>query len=87
MTMAIFLLLNSMGVVFMLYVLVQFWREGRRASRGAGECRMVALYRDMPEVFIMTRPVSRISRSERDRASVIPLPVRKHGMGGMQPIR
>ncbi len=30
--MAIFLLLNGMGLAFLLYVLVNFWKEGHRAK-------------------------------------------------------
>jgi hypothetical protein len=48
-----------MGVVFLLYVLVNFWKEGKRATYHDGRSYMSSfLYSTRPEVYINTRPLT-----------------------------
>jgi hypothetical protein len=56
MVVTIFLALNGMGVVFLLYVLVQFWKEGRRPKKCSLR-RFTLLSRDLscPKVFLVNR--------------------------------
>jgi len=37
MAMTIFLMLNGLGIVFMLYVLANFWKEGHRRESDTGK--------------------------------------------------
>ena len=54
--MTIFLVLNGMAVVFMLYVLVNFWKEGRRTTRGGVRSfELQSLHGRKREVFVVTR--------------------------------
>jgi hypothetical protein len=56
--MTMFLVLNAMGVVFLLYVLVNFWKEGRRTTQGdVRSYRLQSLHGSKPEVFVATRPL------------------------------
>ena len=54
MTTILFTALNGAGVVFLLYVLVQFWKEGHKASM-TGSRRHGAFSRGLnaPEVFLL----------------------------------
>lgn len=68
--MPIFLILNGLAVIFLLYVLVNFWKEGRRTKRtvthrAADGERL----RDF-EPIIVTHP---ISQTAQGGLSVIPL--------------
>jgi hypothetical protein len=58
MAMAIFFILNGMGVVFLLYVLASFWEEGHprknRARKYAAEFRQC----DRADVIVATHPNS-----------------------------
>lgn len=71
MAMKIFLLFNAGGVIFLLYVLANFWIEGQRPKSKA---RMYAAefgHRDWTDVLVVTHPISRTAQ-----AAVIPFPVR-----------
>jgi hypothetical protein len=73
--MTIFLILNGMGLVFMLYVLVNFVKEGRRTPRGGARMpRLSSLYGSRTEVFVATRPVEMAGHAPNG-AAVIPFPV------------
>lgn len=69
MAMTIFLALNGLGVVFMLYVLANFWKEGRKSGNNSrtyeGECKQ----RDHSNGIVVTRP---ISHDDQGGLSVIP---------------
>jgi hypothetical protein len=54
MTIILLTAINGAGVVFLLYVLVQFWKEGHRASK-TGFRRHGAFSRgsNAPEVFLL----------------------------------
>ena len=54
MTMILFTGLNIAGVVFLLYVLVQFWREGHKTSHSVFPRRgLISRYRTGPEVMLL----------------------------------
>jgi len=57
--MMLFTLLNGLGVVFLLYVLVQFWKEGRRPMQPAARVKLIEFpAKDRPTVFVVTHPIS-----------------------------
>ena len=67
--MKIFLLLNGVGVVFLVYVLVQFWKEEHRTKcRGrAARCRVP--YQNRAKIVVVTRPITLGAQADR---SVVP---------------
>jgi hypothetical protein len=73
MAMTIFFVLNGVGIVFLVYVLASFWKEGHRTPGNARKAASKIRQRDWPEVFVVTRP---ISLSAEDCFSVIPFRVR-----------
>src|SRR5258705_1430 len=59
MAMTLFTILNSLGVVFLVYVLVQFWKEGHRPIKPATRDRIIEFsVRDSPTVLVVTHPFS-----------------------------
>jgi hypothetical protein len=59
MAMALFTILNGLGVVFLVYVLVQFWKEGHRPAKPAARDRAIEFpVKDRPTVLVVTHPVS-----------------------------
>ena len=54
--MAVFLLLNGLSIVFLVYVLLKFWREGRRMKRRVRTVAGVG-YRWNPNAVVV-HPVS-----------------------------
>jgi hypothetical protein len=83
--MTIFLILNGLGFVFMLYVLVNFVKEGKRTPHGGARTRRLpSFYGSSTEVFVSTRPVA-MAGSAPEGAGVIPFPMaegRPHPVGG-----
>src|SRR5579863_3943367 len=72
--MTIFLILSGMGLLFMLYVLVNFVKEGRRTPHGGARMhRLPSLYGSKTEVFVATRPVE-MAGSASKATAVIPFP-------------
>ncbi len=69
MAVPVFLLLCGLSVGFLVYVLVQFRREGRR-SRGNSERDMVFSRASNPNLIVVTHP---ISLSAQGGISVMPL--------------
>ncbi len=67
--MTIFLLLNGVGVVFLLYVLANFWKEGHRSNNNARKYPAEYGWRDWANVVVVTHP---ISHSAQGGLSVIP---------------
>ena len=68
--MPIFFMLNGLGLVFLLYVLVNFWKEGRRTNRPV---RHHTLDGERPRDFepiVVTHP---ISHTAQGGIAVIPL--------------
>jgi hypothetical protein len=72
--MTIFLVLNGIGVGFMLYVFVNFWREGRQMRRSALRSnRLSAQFGNTQQVFVVTRAMG--SGTEKpDTSSVVHFP-------------
>src|SRR5579859_7261562 len=76
--MTIFLALNGVGVIFLLYVLAQFWKEGRRHAADVRKCDAEAVRREWVEVLVTTHPVS---HSAHGGLPVIPFPARDRQIG------
>ena len=75
--MTIFLGLNGLGVIFLMYVLVNFWREGHRPKENARRYAAEYVHRGWAEVHVVTHP---ISQSAQRGLSVIPFPARDPGL-------
>jgi hypothetical protein len=73
MAMTIFFELIGMGVVFLLYVLANFWKEGHRPTSDARNCAREFGRRDWANVIVVTHP---ISHSAQGGLSVIPFQAR-----------
>jgi hypothetical protein len=72
--MTLFLVLNGMALVFMFYVLVNFWKEGRRtAQMGTVLHRNRLPYGGRSEVFVVTRVLG-LATARPDTVSVIRFP-------------
>jgi hypothetical protein len=76
----IFTALNALGIGFLLYVLVQFWKEGHKSTGVNHLGSHLSGYGAGPRVFAVTAPVTPESRREDGR--VIRFPVR--GMSEQQ---
>ena len=76
MTIILFTAINGAGVVFLLYVLVQFWKEGHKASK-TGSRRHGTFSRgaNAPEVFILR--YSPMPEGGGTGAPLIHFPIRK----------
>jgi hypothetical protein len=79
MAMTIFYLLNGMGVVFLLYVLASFWKEGHQPKNDDRKFASEFRQREWASVFIATHP---ISHSAQGGVSVIPFQARDRGFSG-----
>jgi len=77
--MTIFLVLNGMGLVFLLYVLANFWKDGQRS--GSDGLRHTSDFRrwDGAGVVVITQPISRAPQGE---LSVIPFQSRSRELSG-----
>jgi len=73
MDMTIFFVANGAGIIFLLYVLANFWREGRRTSHERREYEPELPLQGLPGVRSGTEVVSQTSGSG---ASVLPFPSR-----------
>jgi hypothetical protein len=73
MAMAIFLVLNGLGVIFLLYVLVNFWKEGHRSTPDDRNYAAKFVGRDGRDADVLTTP---ISHTAPGGLSVIPFRVR-----------
>jgi len=71
--MTIFLMLNGLGVVFLLYVLANFWKEGHRPKNNARRYAAEYGWRDWADVIVVTHP---ISHSAQGGLSVVPFQAR-----------
>jgi hypothetical protein len=59
MAMTIFMILNGMGVAFLLYVLGHFWIEGRQSSVAAPRRRVVEFSNGRSaDVLVITHPIT-----------------------------
>jgi hypothetical protein len=80
MALNIFLILNGLGVVFLLYVLANFLKEGHRPT-GDRDGVMEYRGRDRAGVFVVTHPISLFAQGG---VSVIPFQERKRQIDGKQ---
>jgi hypothetical protein len=69
MAMTIFYLLNGLGVVFLLYVLANFWKEGRRPKNNARRYATEFGRHEWTEMIVVTHPISHFAQGG---LSVIP---------------
>jgi hypothetical protein len=67
--MTIFYLLNGLGVVFLLYVLANFWKDGHRPKNNVRSYAAEGGRDDRVDMIIVTLP---ISHSAQGGLSVIP---------------
>ena len=77
MAMTIFLMLNGVGVAFLLYVLANFRKEGHRPKSNARKYATEIDRRDLADVFVITHP---ISHAAQGGISVIPFQARVRGL-------
>ena len=70
----IFMALNVVAVGFLLYVLVQFWREEHKSGRPDRLRRRISAYGAGPEVIVAISPKGTETRRQTDR--LIQFPVR-----------
>ena len=70
MAITIFLALNGLAAAFLLYVLANFWKEGRRAKKIS---RPSADGEAWAKVVVVTHPVSHAAHGGM---AVVPIPVR-----------
>lgn len=85
MAIAIFLALNGLAVAFLLYVLVNFWKEGHQPKNDSQASEPAAKWRDWAEVAVITHP---ISSAAQGALAVIPFPLagRKTGTAQEGPV-
>jgi hypothetical protein len=77
--MAIFFMASGAGVIFLLYALAHFWREGRRTNQESGEHAPEKLLQKRRNV--LPAPQS-VSASHNSGASVISFQPRKTALEG-----
>ncbi len=77
MAMIIFFVLNGVGVVFLLYVLANFWREGHTPQNNASGQATEFWRRNRDEEIIVAHS---ISNTGKGNLHVIPFPVRDRGL-------
>lgn len=70
MAMTIFFLLNGMGLVFLLYVLANFWLDGRREQDAERRYAKDFMPKGIADVFVVTHP---ISHNAQGGLAVIPI--------------
>jgi hypothetical protein len=77
MAMILFTALSGLSVFFLLYVLLQFWKEGRRSARHSTRSQAVEFSpKSKPTVVVVTRPLTHRVRSG---LSLVPRPARMNG--------
>jgi hypothetical protein len=79
MSTTIFLVLNGLGVVFLLYVLTNFWKEGHRPMSEERRDVMEFRGRNWSDIVVVTHP---ISLSAQGGVSVIPFQARGREASG-----
>lgn len=81
MAIKLFLLLNAMGIVFLLYVLANFWKEGSRTTTDIRPDELDFMREEKPAVLVVTHLVA---HGTKGSGSVIPLQLRERGSAGKQ---
>jgi hypothetical protein len=81
MAVMVFTVLNGLGVIFLLYVLVQFWKEQHRTMKPVRRGQLIELsVKSKPTVVVVTRLVSGALPFGTQGKQVEPAPV----SGGLQ---
>jgi hypothetical protein len=77
MAVMVFTVLNGFGVIFLLYVLVQFWKEQHRTMNPVRGGQLIELsVKSKPTVVVVTRLVSRgLPFGTQGKQEVEPTPV------------
>jgi hypothetical protein len=83
MAMTIFMLVNGMGVVFLLYVLANFWKEGHRQGTATPQFLTGSSQRYSRSVFVRTHSIPESGCVGRSAERVGVNPRDMHGMGGV----
>ncbi len=73
MAIKLFILLNAMGVVFLLYVLANFWKEASQTKSDARPDEFEFMREERPAVLVVTHL---IAHGTHGNGSVIPLQIR-----------
>lgn len=74
--MTVFFVLIGMGVVFLLYVLTTFWKDGHQAKSMVREPAARASRGNQAEVIVITHPIPQSAPSTTSRR-MIEIPVKK----------
>jgi hypothetical protein len=78
----IFTLLSGLSVIFMVYVMAQFWKEGHSSRKSAARQHNFELpYMDRSEVLFVTQP---ISLGAQGGVSVMPMEMPERTLGGLR---
>ena len=79
MAIKLFLLINAMGVVFLLYVLIHFWEEGREEKSDARPEEIDFMLEERPSVLVVTHL---IAHATHGNGSLIPLQLQEKALSG-----
>jgi hypothetical protein len=82
--MKIFLMLNGAGVVFLLYVLANFWKEGRRSNLAIRRRGISIVQLSRSGIIMMPKPTSRGALGGQTAA---PYRVQELGIPGQREIQ
>ena len=90
MAMMLFTALNGLGVVFLVYVLVQFWKEGHRSKKRGTTTRVIEFaVKDRPTVVVVMHPISHsahgglsVVSSRAPLSSLEDQPIHRNAAGG-----
>lgn len=59
MAMTLFMEICGLGVIFLMYVLVQFWKEGHRSMRQSARSQVIEFAaKSKPTVVVVSHPIS-----------------------------
>jgi hypothetical protein len=89
--MKIFLVLNAMAIVFLLYVLANFWMEANRTKQGpAYRSRGQSVYESRPSIYMVTQRLDSQPQLPGDRSVLrfpVPQEIAIEKQAGQQPIQ
>jgi len=83
MAMTVFFVLNALGVIFLLYVLAKFWKEGHRPKNTVRRHAAEFERQGSADVIVVTHPISHCAQGG---VSVISFQPRSQGLRD-QPVR
>ena len=85
MAVMVFTVLNGLAVIFLLYVLVQFWKEEHRPTKAVRRGQVIELsVKSKPTVLVVTHPISTSAHGgicvvSRQTGGVVPQDAISHG--------